>query len=241
MPANQMIIYPAIDLIGSRVVRLSRGDYEQKTEYSDDPAAIAKKFEAAGAEYLHVVDLDGAKAKKPINSDVLKQIAESINVPIQFGGGIRSAEAAEAVIKYAERLIIGTVALTDTNLLKKIINALRPDKIVVSIDYKSGKPAINGWLEPSPKTTEEIQASLKTAAITRVIVTDIAKDGLLAGPNIELMKEWKQAGFEVICAGGVSSIADIVALKSAGIDGAIIGKALYEGKIDLSEAISAGR
>lgn len=235
-----MRIFPAIDLIGGKAVRLEKGDYTKKTEYSDDPAEVAKQFKQAGADYIHIVDLDGAKAKKPVNTPVIERIAKTSGISLQVGGGIRSLESAAEILKYADRVIIGTIAITEPQTLKELLNKFGPERVIVSVDYKNDKPAVNGWLEEVELTTEALQTRLSSLGIRVVIVTDTALDGLLAGPNVPLMKEWKKAGFEIICAGGVSSLDDIRQLKAAGIDGAIIGKALYENKIDLREAINAG-
>lgn len=233
-----MRIYPAIDIISGQAVRLARGDYSKMTRYSDNPAEVAKKFEAQGAEYIHIVDLDGAKAKKPMNTEAIKAIASSAVVPLQVGGGIRSVESAEQLLKYADRVIIGTLALAQPDILSELIDKFGPNKIVVSVDYKDGRPAVNGWLETTNIDTGRLQSRLLRQGVRTVIITDVSKDGLMSGPNIGLMKQWKQAGFEVICAGGVTTPQDIEQLSSANIDGAIIGKALYEGKITLKEALS---
>ena len=236
-----MIIYPAIDLIDGKAVRLEKGDYAKKTEYSDNPVEEAKRFENQGAKYLHIVDLNGAKAKQPVNLSTIKTISVAVSLPIQVGGGIRSVESATQLLKYVDRVIIGTVAITKPEILSKLIDKFGPEKIVVSVDYKDGFPAINGWLETSPINTEKLQDRMLGLGVKVVIVTDTDKDGLLSGPNIGLMKEWKQTGLEIICAGGVGSVQDIANLAQADIDGAIIGKALYEGKITVEEAINAGK
>jgi phosphoribosylformimino-5-aminoimidazole carboxamide ribotide isomerase len=234
-----MRIFPAIDLIGGKAVRLEKGDYTKKTEYYDDPAEVAKEFRQAGADYIHIVDLDGAKAKQPVNTDVIERIAKTPGTSLQVGGGIRSLDSAAKVLKYADRVIIGTVAITKPQILKELLNRFGSEKVIVSVDYKNGKPAVNGWLETAELTTGQLKERMLSLGVKTIIVTDADKDGLLAGPNIKLMKDWKQAGFEIICAGGVSSLNDIRQLKTAGIDGAIIGKALYEKKIDLRRAINA--
>lgn len=236
-----MIIYPAIDLIDGNAVRLEKGDYDKKTEYSDDPISVARQFQTDGAEYMHIVDLDGAKAKQPRNLSAIKAISEAVKVPIQVGGGIRSIESAKQLLKYVDRVIIGTVAVTEPQILKELVDKFGPEKIVVSIDYKDGSPAVNGWLETTKLTTGELQDRMLGLGVNTVIVTDVSKDGLLSGPNIDLMKEWKHAGLTVICAGGVTTKQDVADLVSADIDGAIIGKALYENKITLKEAINAGK
>lgn len=234
-----MTIYPAIDLISARAVRLEKGDYTKKTEYSDNPVEVAQRFEAAGARYIHIVDLDGAKAKKPVNTEVVRAISEAVNIPIQVGGGLRSLEAAGELLRFVDRVIIGTVAISEPQILKQLVEKFTATRIIVSVDYKNGSPAVNGWLETTSLKTDDLQSRLKNQGVETVIVTDTDKDGLMRGPNIELMRQWRQAGFEIICAGGVTTADDINALKAAGIDGAIIGKALYEAKITLKEALDA--
>jgi phosphoribosylformimino-5-aminoimidazole carboxamide ribotide isomerase len=238
---SQMKVYPAIDLINGKAVRLERGDYGKMTQYSDNPVDVAKQFAQAGAEYIHIVDLDGAKAKRPLNLSLIKQVSEAVNIPIQVGGGIRSEETAALLLKYVSRVIIGTVAVTDPATLKRLIKKFGPKKIVVSIDYKDGLPAVNGWLEKVSLDTGKLQSQLLQSGVKTVIITDTDKDGLLGGPNLELMREWKKSGFEIICAGGVTSAEDITKLVKAGIDGAIIGKALYEGKISLKQALETAK
>lgn len=233
-----MIIYPAIDLINGKAVRLERGDYARKKEYSDNPAGVAKRFESDGAKHIHIVDLDGAKAKKPVNLDAIKSISESVQIPLQVGGGIRSVESAEKILQYADRVIIGTVAVTQPEILKQMLAKFGSERIVVSVDYKNGSPAINGWLKEVELRAETLRTRLSGLGVKVVIVTDTARDGLMRGPNVGLMKQWSEAGFEVICAGGVTTIEDIAELSRAGVDGAIIGKALYENKITLEEALN---
>lgn len=236
-----MIIYPAIDLIDGRAVRLDRGDYDKKTEYSNDPTEVARQFAKAGAEYIHIIDLDGAKEKRPMNLLSVEEISKSVDLPIQVGGGIRSEESAAQLLQYAERVILGTVALTEPELLKKLLRRFGPKRIVVSVDYKKGKPAMNGWLESFSADTKTLQKDLHGAGVKLVIITDTERDGLMQGPNIELTKKWLRTDFEIICAGGVSSVDDIENLKNAGAAGAVIGKALYEKRIKLEEAVDAGK
>lgn len=233
-------IYPAIDLIDGKAVRLASGDYARKTEYSTVPAETAKNFVADGANYIHIVDLDGAKAGQPANLEVIKSISSAVEVPLQIGGGIRSAESAKKLLEYADRVIIGTVAITRPEILEELIREFSNGKIIVSIDYKDGNPAINGWTKSVLLDTKILQDRLYEAGVKIVIVTDSEKDGLMAGPNLQLIKQWVGKGFEVICAGGVTSLKDIKDLEKTGADGVIIGKALYEGRIDLKEAINAG-
>lgn len=236
-----MIIYPAIDLINGKAVRLSGGNYNKKTTYSEDPVSVAANFVKQGAECLHIVDLDGAKAQQPVNNEMIKKIANKVDAPIQLGGGIRNIESAAEVLQYVERVILGTVAVTEPLVLKQILDEFGPEKVVVSVDYKDAEPAINGWLEGSDVSGIQLKRNLADFGIKTVIITDVERDGMLAGPNVGLMKEWKEKGFEVICAGGVTTSQDLIDLKNAEIDGAIIGKALYENKIKLKEAIDVSK
>ncbi len=235
-----MIIYPAIDLIEEKAVRLEQGDYVQKTEYFDDPVEVARRFASAGAGFLHVVDLDGAKAGRLCNFDVIRDISVAAQLPVQAGGGVRSVESAKKLLEYVDRVIIGTAAINKPEFLNELIKKNDPGKIVVSVDYKDGLPAVNGWLESVSVETGRLQAEFVASGVKIVIITDVARDGMMKGPNIELVKQWKDAGFETICAGGITSLQDIKNLRLSGIDGAIIGKALYEGRINLKEAINAG-
>ena len=236
-----MTIYPAIDLLGGKAVRLTAGDYEAKTEYADDPVAQARQFASEGAQYLHIVDLDGARAKRPMNLPAIKAIAEAVNIPLQVGGGIRSLETAEQVLQYAERIIIGTIAVTEPRILKKLVERYGANRMVVSVDYKGAELAVNGWVESMEVSTPNLQSKLEKCGVQTVIVTDVARDGMLGGPNLDLMKQWKAADFEVICAGGVTTTRDIKALANENIDGAIIGKALYEHRLGLVEALEAAK
>lgn len=236
-----MSIYPAIDLINGRAVRLEQGDYGKMTQYSDDPVEVARQFAEDGAEYIHMIDLDGAKAKRPLNSDMIKRVSKAVDIPLQVGGGIRSVETAGELLEYADRVIIGTIAIAEPETLKKLIKEFGAEKIVVSVDYKAGLPAVNGWLEKVSLDTGKLQSRLLKSGVKTAIITDGDKDGLLSGPNLELMGEWKRSGLEIICAGGVTSVKDIAELAEALIDGAIIGKALYEGKISLKQALEAAR
>ncbi|HEX5798417.1 MAG TPA: 1-(5-phosphoribosyl)-5-[(5-phosphoribosylamino)methylideneamino] imidazole-4-carboxamide isomerase, partial [Candidatus Saccharimonadales bacterium] len=160
-----MRIYPAIDLISGKAVRLEQGDYAKMTQYSDNPADVAKQFAEAGAEYIHMVDLDGAKAKRPLNTGVIKQVSGAVNIPIQVGGGVRTEESAGLLLEYADRVIIGTVAVTDPAMLKRLIKKFGAKKIIVSVDYKDGQPSVNGWLEKVPLDTGKLQSQLQKSGV----------------------------------------------------------------------------
>lgn len=229
-----MLILPAIDIIGGKCVRLTKGDYSQVKEYSANPSEVARKFKEAGAEMLHVVDLEGAKEGKLVNLETIKELVE-VGLPIQIGGGIRNYESAKKLLNLGvSRVILGTAAVYDPDLLKRLIDEFGTDRIVISVDIKDGKVAVKGWKKVSEVSVEDFLEKLKELGVKTLIITDISRDGMLEGVNIESLPK----GFEVIVAGGVTSIDDIVKLQELGADGIIIGKALYERRIDLKQALS---
>lgn len=239
-----MIVIPAIDLSEGQVVRLKRGDMAQRTVYSDDPAAMARKWADAGAEIIHVVDLDGAMAGEPRNLDSLAAIAQ-VGVALEFGGGLRSLEHVGAAKQAgAKWIVLGTAALSDRELLAAALEMLGDD-LIVSIDARDGKVATHGWLETSSVDAADLAAEMGKLGVRRLLCTDIATDGMLTGPNLDgLRKIARATTAEVIASGGVSERADIVALRELeplGIIAVIAGRALYEGRLDLAEAIAAGR
>ena len=233
-------IYPAIDLRGGQCVRLFQGDYGQETVYGD-PVTIAKQWQDQGAEWIHLVDLDGAKAGEPSQMDVIERIVNAIDIPVQVGGGIRSLETVETYLNMGvSRIILGTAALEDPELLKKAIK-LDSTKVAVGIDARDGFVATHGWLETSTISAIELGKRLVEMGVERFIFTDISKDGTLTGPNIEATRQFaKETGVEVIASGGVSQIEDLLSLsqyENEGIGGAIVGKALYTGNISFEEAM----
>lgn len=234
-----MNIFPAIDLIGGKAVRLVKGDYAKVTVYSDDPAAVAKEFERAGAKYLHVVDLEGARDGSTANLDTIKKIIDTTSLFVEVGGGIRSMDTVEKYIEAgADRVIIGTAAVTDPEFLSAAI-AKYPDKIAVGVDIKDGMVAIKGWVEKSELGCFEFCEKLSEMGVETVICTDISKDGLLSGTNLGLYSELSQKfSMNITASGGVSSLDDVRRLAEMKLYGAILGKALYTGAIDLSAAIS---
>ena len=234
-----MNIFPAIDLIGGKAVRLVKGDYAKVTVYSDDPAAVAKEFERAGAKYLHVVDLEGARDGSTANLDTIKKIIDTTSLFVEVGGGIRSMDTVEKYIEAgADRVIIGTAAVTDPEFLSAAI-AKYPDKIAVGVDIKDGMVAIKGWVEKSELGCFEFCEKLSAMGVETVICTDISKDGLLSGTNLGLYSELSQKfSMNITASGGVSSLDDVRRLAEMKLYGAILGKALYTGAIDLSAAIS---
>lgn len=233
-----MKIFPAIDIIDSKAVRLFKGDYSKMTVYNESPLLQAKEFEKKGAKYLHIVDLDAAKSGKVENAEVIKSICQNTNLFIEVGGGIRNMETAKQYLSYgAHRVILGTAAVTDENFLKEAAEELG-DKMAVGADVKDGKIAIKGWEEQSRYTLDEFCEKLCSLGVKTVICTDISKDGAMAGTNLEMYKKLKEKyPLSITASGGVSTIDDIIQLKSIGADAAIIGKAYYTGAIDLEKAI----
>ena len=235
-----MIVLPAIDIKDGQCVRLYQGDYAQVTMYDTDPVRVAQRWEEAGASWLHVVDLDGAAQGYPVNSDLIRRLCAATSFHVEVGGGMRTFEHIEHILSLGvSRVILGTVALTQRELL---LDALRrwQERIVVGIDARDGRVAIAGWRETSQVQATELAKELEEVGVQRFIYTDIARDGVLGGPNLPALHAMQQATSRaLIASGGVSSLADLLALREAGVEGAIVGKALYTGAIDLKEAIVA--
>ena len=232
-----MIIFPAIDLKDGKAVRLSKGDFNKVDVFSDQPWEVAKGFEEKGAEWIHLVDLDGAKDGENKNLDVIKKIRDNVKVKLQLGGGIRTIETAEMLLKSGiDRIILGTAAIENPELLKTLVEK-HGEKIAVSVDEKNGKAATKGWLEESSIDAFDLCKSLKETGVKTIIYTDISKDGMMAGPNFDAYVKINELGVDVIASGGVSTPEDINILKKADIYGAIVGKAIYLGKIKLEEVL----
>ncbi len=241
-----MIIFPAIDLKDGQCVRLIQGRAEDKTVYSKDPAAMAAKFQEQGAQFLHIVDLDGAFTGKPANIASIESIAKAITIPFQVGGGLRTKESIEILLACgAARVIVGTKAVKSAEFMKDIIRDFGPERIVLGLDARNGMVAIEGWVETVPLSALEFGRQMYELGIRTVVYTDISRDGLLEGPNFLATEELaKNTGLKVIASGGVTQISDLKklkALESSGVIGAIIGKAIYDGKLDLREALQAVR
>ncbi|MBQ3019678.1 MAG: 1-(5-phosphoribosyl)-5-[Clostridia bacterium] len=237
-----MKIFPAIDLYGQKAVRLYKGDYAQMTVYNDDPVSVAKDFKAQGAEYIHVVDLEGAKTGVPAHTEIVRRIAQETGLFIEIGGGIRTMETVDEYLSAgASRVILGTAAVTDEAFLKKAL-AKYGEKIAVGADIADGKIAIRGWVEKSEYGTDEFLSKMQSLGVKTVICTDISKDGAMRGTNRALYKEiGEKYSLDIIASGGVSSIEDVQALAVANTYGAIIGKAYYIGAIDLRQAIEVAK
>lgn len=234
-----MKIFPAIDLIDGCAVRLLRGDYNQKTVYSNNPVDVAKSFVNAGAEYIHIVDLDGARDGSNANIEVVRNVVKESGLKAEIGGGIRSMEAVEKYLNLGVmRVILGTAAVTDTDFLKKAV-ATYGEKVAVGVDIKDGKVAIKGWTQLSQLDCFDFCSTLEEIGVKTVICTDISKDGVMSGTNIELYKRLSsQFGMNIVASGGVSNLENVRTLTQMNMYGAILGKALYTGSIDLKQAIS---
>jgi phosphoribosylformimino-5-aminoimidazole carboxamide ribotide isomerase len=240
-----LILYPAIDLKGGQCVRLLYGDMNQATVFNDSPADQAGRFAKAGFEWLHVVDLDGAVSGASVNHEAVQSILNTVSIPVQVGGGIRSFEQAEAWLEAGvSRVILGTAAVSNPELVRKLAAAF-PEQIAVGIDARKGRVAVHGWVETSDLTAVELARRYEDAGVAALIVTDIGRDGALTGVNVALTGEVADAvSIPVIASGGIKDLSDIKALKARKgrkIAGAVLGKSLYAGTIKPDEALSAAR
>lgn len=228
-----MIIFPAIDVLDGKCVRLIQGDYNQEVIYSDSPIEMAKEWEAKGADFIHIVDLNGAKSGESVNKTVIEQMAKAVNIPVQVGGGIRSIETIDSYIKQGvDRVIIGTAAINDKSFLKEAVTKFA-DHLVVSVDARNGYVATEGWTDTSDVKAIDLVVELEMLGVKTIVYTDIAKDGMLQGPNLEEQAAINHAtSINVIASGGVTTLEDINNLDELNMYGAIIGKALYDGKLD---------
>lgn len=236
---RSMLIIPAIDILGGKCVRLTKGDFVTAKIYSADPLAMAKKFEEQGAKMLHIVDLDGAKIGKPINQELILKIGNSIAIPIEVGGGIRDIETARAYLSSGVvKIIIGTKAAIDPEFLVALIREFGSSKIVPAIEVKQGKLAVSGWQKMLDAGYLDLAKKLKALGVTEILFTDVDRDGSLTEPNFEAIEELIELGFKVIASGGISDLASIKKLEKLGALAAILGKALYENKLTLDDALS---
>ncbi|ANY73499.1 1-(5-phosphoribosyl)-5-[(5-phosphoribosylamino)methylideneamino]imidazole-4-carboxamide isomerase [Paenibacillus ihbetae] len=243
MVMSSFIIYPAIDIRGGKCVRLVQGDYNQETVYNDNPLEVAKSWESQGGSFIHLVDLDGAKAGHPVNDEIIGSIASSVNVPVQVGGGLRTLADVERLLGLGvSRVIIGTAAIEDRVFTEEVLGRYG-DKVAIGIDARNGYVATRGWLETSEVQAEVLAKELAAKGAETFIFTDISRDGMMQGPNVEaIVALAKASGRSVIASGGVTRLEDLLALsahREDGVGGAIVGKALYTGHIDLAEAASS--
>ena len=235
-----MRIIPAIDIIDGKCVRLTKGDYATKKVYNEDPLEVAKSFEDNGLKYLHLVDLDGAKEKRIINWKMLERLATRTSLIIDFGGGIKGNEDVRIAFESgANQITGGSVAVKDPQVFESWLMTYGTDKIILGADAKEGKIAVSGWQEETDQEIESFIEAYVKKGIEYVISTDISKDGMLEGPSLDLYKSIleKLPSLKLIASGGVSSIDDLVQLKEKGLEGAIVGKAIYEGRIDLKDLV----
>lgn len=237
-----MKIYPAIDIRDGRCVRLKQGDYAQETRYADDPAEVAARFKAAGAAWLHVVDLDGAKAGRPVNADIIARICRETGLSVQVGGGVRTRDDARRLLGAGvSRVIVGSWAASDWEGFAALCSetALR-GRVALGLDARNGMVAVHGWTDTTGLPATKLAKQAEELALPAIIYTDIARDGMMAGPNLPATRELANAvSVPIIHSGGVTTQADVEALCRLDIDGLIIGRALYEGTIDLGKALKA--
>jgi phosphoribosylformimino-5-aminoimidazole carboxamide ribotide isomerase len=238
-----LILFPAIDIRGGKAVRLTQGDYERETQYDDDPAVAARRWVDGGARWLHVVDLDGARAGEPVNLEHVRRIVASVTVPVQLGGGLRdSKKIEEAFSSGVERVVLGTAAVRDPEMAEAIA-AAHGERVVASVDARSGKVAAEGWTEASDLGATDVIAELARRGLRRFVYTPVDVDGLMEGPDLDSLREVAETtDAEVIYSGGVGSLEDLGAIAGLGLDnveGVIVGRALYEQRFTVAEALAA--
>lgn len=235
-----MIVYPAIDLLDGACVRLYQGDYNAVTRFSGAPVDVARSFADQGAEALHIVDLEGARSGRPVHLDMVSRIVAAVEVPIQVGGGIRSADHLEAYLERGvHRVLVGTAAVTDPEWLGSAVRSYGSDRVAAAVDVRDGEVVIEGWLAGSGRDVESVSLSLRALGIETLLYTDTRRDGTLTAVDAGGTRRLVEAGFRVIAAGGASSVADIRILSDVGAAGAVIGSALYKGRMTLAEALEA--
>ena len=242
MSSPSFTLYPAIDILGGACVRLFKGDYDASTTYEADPRKVAERWLEAGGRFLHVVDLDAAKSGSPVNQGVIRdivQLAGQVGASVQVGGGIRDEAA---VAKWLEvgvsRCVLGTASL-DTELMERLVRQFGADKLVAGLDGRDGKLAVRGWIEQTEVRLVDIAARLYDLGVAHALVTDVQRDGTLGGPNLDLAKEVAGTGMAAIASGGVRNLEDVLAAQQAGLAGAIAGRSLYDGTLNLAAALKA--
>ena len=236
-----MEVIPAIDLRGGRCVRLRQGDFDRETVFSDDPVAMARHWQQQGGQRLHVVDLDGAAGGEPAHLEVISAIVAALDIPVQVGGGIRSAGTARAWLDAGvQRVVIGTAAVRNPEMVREVCQRHGSERVVVSIDARDGMVALQGWTEASEVSVLELARGMPQLGVVRLLYTDIARDGMLTGPDVPTNAQLvRETGMAVLASGGVSSVEDIRSLVPAGVEGTIVGRALYTGAVRLPDAVAA--
>ncbi len=235
-----MEVIPAIDLRGGQVVRLYQGDFSRETVYSADPGAVAAEWHNAGVARIHVVDLDGARQGRMVNKGAIETVLKAVRAPVQVGGGIRSMETARGLLEMgAARVVFGTAAVRNPDLIEAACAKLGSESVVVGVDARNGKVAVQGWQHTETKEAIDLMKSMVSLGVNRFIYTDIEADGTLTGPNLgSVAALMKEVAVPIISSGGIGSMEDLFALSETGVEGVIVGQALYQGKIDLRKAIS---
>ncbi len=238
-----MEVIPAVDIRGGRAVRLVQGDYAREVVFDSDPVDAAQRWESQGAPRIHVVDLDGAREGVPAHLPIIERIANGVSIPVQVGGGIRSLETGERLLGVGvNRIVFGTAAVEDPNLVAQACEHFGPQRVVVGIDSRDGRVAVRGWEQSTDRSSVEVAREMVVRGAIRLIYTDIARDGMLEGPNVDAVTEFAEAvNAAVVASGGVSTAEDVRALAATGVEGVIIGRALYSGAITVESALKAAR
>lgn len=238
----RMQIWPAIDLLGGKCVRLQQGDYGRETVFSDDPVEIAQRFQSAGAQHLHLVDLDGARDGKPVNRDAIRRIVAAVDMECELGGGVRTEQTIDELLSLGlDRLVLGTAALKNPDWFRTMCESF-PGQLVLGIDARDSFVATDGWLETSSVLATDLAEQFVDLPLAAIVYTDISTDGMMRGSNVpEMARMQRHVSVPVVASGGVTTLDDVKELAQAGMAGAIIGRALYEGTIDLAEAIHVAR
>ena len=238
-----MEVIPAIDLRGGRCVRLFQGDFRRETVFSDDPLSVALHWQEEGGPRLHVVDLDGAATGEPRHLDIIAEIVAALSIPVQVGGGIRTAGTARAWLEAGvDRVVIGTAAVRDPRMVEEVCRSHGSERVVVSVDARDGMVALQGWTESSGVSVLELSRSMADLGVERLLYTDIARDGMLSGPDVDTNAALvRDTGMAILASGGVSSLEDVRQLAATGVEGVIVGRALYAGTLSLSEAVAQAR
>ena len=236
-----MEVIPAIDLRGGRCVRLHQGDFDRETVFSDDPLAMAQRWQREGGPRLHLVDLDGAATGEPAHLAIISAIVIALDIPVQVGGGIRSADTARAWLEAGvDRVVIGTAAVRNPGMVAEVCREHGSEKVVVSVDARDGMVALQGWTEASEVSVLDLAGSMADLGVKRLLYTDIARDGMLTGPDLETNARLvRETGMSILASGGVSSVEDVRKLVPTGVEGVIVGRALYTGAVSLTEAVYA--